>query len=620
MQSVYKSTYDGPIEVYVVDNDSSDGSQEMVMTEFPQVKLIANDQNLGFSKANNLAIRQASTHYTLILNPDTIIEERTLSCCAAFMEAHPEAGAIGVKMVDGSGTYLPESKRGFPSPLTAFFKMSGLAKLFPRSKTINRYYLGHLSSSESNPIEVLTGAFTFAKTKLLQEIGGYDEDYFMYGEDIELSYQIKERGKEIYFVPDTQIIHFKGESTKKITTSYLKNFYGAMGIYAKKRNTASTVVWSWLLSLAIMLSAIAGVLKKISLRQLRPVLDLFLLLGLAMGLRYIWAVSYFKDADYYADTPFYTIYPWILALIVFCYYLFGQYDKRHNLKHLTYGFVVSALTSLSIYSLLPLHLRFSRIVLLLVAVAAPLVLYLSRRIYNGFFNGTFSFNTDDARRVAVVGSPTSYEQIKPIVSKFSGDQSLVGRVGVTQEEDAVGMLADLNQIVNSRGINELLFCSKDMSTTEIFKNMAIVGSSVTYKVANSDNTSILGSNSKERVGEWYALDISFKIDEPFHKRTKRLLDLLFCLLLIITFPISIVVSSNRAQLFSSLLPVLFGKKSWIGYDLPDSKLAEIPALKPSAFMLQHFQESSADSHATNLWYARNFTTWSEAVRLAKLLF
>lgn len=628
LQSIYRSDFDGDIKVYVVDNASVDGSQEMVLKEFPEVHLISNKDNVGFSRANNQAIAQATTSYTLILNPDTIIQEDTLRKCVTFMESHPAAGALGVKMVDGSGTYLPESKRGFPTPLSAFYKMTGLSKLFPKSPSINHYYMGNHPEDEVNEVDVLTGAFTFARTEILQQVGGFDEDYFMYGEDIELSYQIKAQGHKIYYYPKTQIIHFKGESTRKLSSGYLKNFYGAMGIYAQKRNTASSKIWSWLLKVAILISAVAGLLKKVSLSQFRPVVDVVLLVFMARGIQQLWATWYFGDSQYYDNAIFYPTYSILALIIVFCYYLFGQYDQRHNLKHLMYAFAVSTLASLSIYSLLPLNLRSSRIILLIVTCLAPFLYYFTRRVYNGLLSKASTFNIADAKRVAIIGSENSEQKIKGIVSKFSGVDSYVGRISLNDvkgndENLGLGTLDDLNEIVRSRGINELVFCSRDLPTKDIFRSMSAVGNSVTFKVANNDNTTILGSSSKERVGEWYAMDISFRIDEPFHRRTKRLLDVMMSLLVMIGFLFVLLFSRHASKLFTNSFSVLMGKKTWIGYSLPDSQINALPVLNACIFHLDEISGSGngpEDRHASNLYYAKNFTTWSEAAELAKIYF
>ncbi|HNG90806.1 MAG TPA: glycosyltransferase family 2 protein, partial [Saprospiraceae bacterium] len=196
-------------EVWVVDNNSVDGSVQMVREKFPEVHLIANADNPGFAVANNQAIRSSSGEYVLLLNPDTVVEEDSFSKCLSFMDAQPDAGALGVKLIDGSGKYLPESKRGFPSPWVAFCKTFGLSALFPRSRTFNRYYLGHLDENHTHEVDVLVGCFMFMRRAALDRSGLLDEAFFMYGEDIDLSYRIVQAGYRNYYLPDTKIIHYK---------------------------------------------------------------------------------------------------------------------------------------------------------------------------------------------------------------------------------------------------------------------------------------------------------------------------------------------------------------------------------------------------------------------------
>ncbi|MEZ4985741.1 MAG: glycosyltransferase family 2 protein [Saprospiraceae bacterium] len=209
-------------EVFVVDNNSVDDSVAVVREKFPEVKLIANADNPGFSIANNQAIRQSKGQYVLLLNPDTVVEEDTFEKCIAFMDAHPEAGAVGVRMIDGAGKFLPESKRGFPSPWVAFAKSFGLSALFPTSRLFNHYHLGYLNEMETHEIEVLAGAFMFMRRAALDKAGLLDEAFFMYGEDIDLSYRIVLAGYKNYYLPETSIIHYKGESTKKGSLNYGK--------------------------------------------------------------------------------------------------------------------------------------------------------------------------------------------------------------------------------------------------------------------------------------------------------------------------------------------------------------------------------------------------------------
>jgi O-antigen biosynthesis protein len=234
LYSVIRAASGIETEVFVVDNNSSDGSAEMVTRSFPEITLIANTTNPGFSRANNQAITHAKGEYILFLNPDTLVREETFRVCMDFMESHPGAGAMGVKMINGKERYLPESKRAVPSPLVAFYKISGLTAIFPRSKRFGRYYLGHLDKDSTHRIEVLTGAFFFTRREVLDRSGWFDEDFFMYGEDIDLSCRILRNGYSIWYHPATSIIHYKGESTRKSTINYVLIFYRAMIIYTKK--------------------------------------------------------------------------------------------------------------------------------------------------------------------------------------------------------------------------------------------------------------------------------------------------------------------------------------------------------------------------------------------------
>ncbi|NBQ48979.1 MAG: glycosyltransferase family 2 protein, partial [Sphingobacteriia bacterium] len=215
LYSVFKATEHLESEVFVVDNNSVDGSAALIRERFPQVIFIQNSQNLGFSAANNQALRLAQGKYALLLNPDTVVQEDTFTKTLAFMDAHPDAGGLGIRMVDGKGCFLPESKRGLPTPAVAFYKIFGLAKLFPQSQTFGQYHLTYLDKEKTQPVEILSGAFMLMRKEALDKAGLLDETFFMYGEDIDLSYRLTRAGYQNYYFADSSIIHYKGESTKK---------------------------------------------------------------------------------------------------------------------------------------------------------------------------------------------------------------------------------------------------------------------------------------------------------------------------------------------------------------------------------------------------------------------
>lgn len=220
-------------EIIVVDNNSSDESCAMVKTRFPGVKLIINHDNLGFPKGNNRAVAEAKGEYLCILNPDTVVAEDTFEKLLAFAASKTDVGIVGCKLIDGSGNFLPESKRGIPTPWVSFTKIFGLYRIFPQNSWFNRYYAQHLSAGQSGKVDILVGAFMVIKRSLYNEIGGFDEDCFMYSDDIDLSYVVLQNGKSNYYFHGTTVIHYKGESTIKDAT-YMKRFRQAMNFFYKK--------------------------------------------------------------------------------------------------------------------------------------------------------------------------------------------------------------------------------------------------------------------------------------------------------------------------------------------------------------------------------------------------
>lgn len=235
LNSILDSNIAFAYEIFIVDNNSTDHSIEYLKSKFSQenIHFIENRTNPGFSKANNQAILLAKGEYLLLLNPDTVVGENVLSNVCLFMDSTPISGAVGVKMIDGSGRFLPESKRGFPSPWASFCKIFGLASIFPKSKLLGEYNLLYLDEDSIHEISILAGAFMMIRKETLDKVGLLDEAFFMYGEDIDLSYRIQQAGYKNYYLPE-RIIHYKGESTNKGDTKYINAFYGAMKIFYNK--------------------------------------------------------------------------------------------------------------------------------------------------------------------------------------------------------------------------------------------------------------------------------------------------------------------------------------------------------------------------------------------------
>ncbi len=247
-------------QVYVVDNCSADDSVEYLQARFKNITIIGNAENLGFSRANNIAIRCTSSEYVLLLNPDTLVSEEAIRRSMEFMDTHPSAGVLGVRMLNTDGSVAKESRRGVPSPATAFYKMCGLCDRFPQNKTFAHYYMSYLPWDKAEKIEIVSGAFCMLRRAALEEAGGLDEDFFMYGEDIDLSYRIGNNGWDVWYYP-VDILHYKGESTRKTSFRYVHVFYQAMSIFFNKHYSHLSILFTIPIKCAIYSKAFQALVK-----------------------------------------------------------------------------------------------------------------------------------------------------------------------------------------------------------------------------------------------------------------------------------------------------------------------------------------------------------------------
>jgi GT2 family glycosyltransferase len=403
-------------EVYMVDNNSVDGSVSMVQDRFSWVHCIANKENVGFSKANNQAMRLAKGEYVLLLNPDTVVEEDTFKKVIEFMDAHPDAGGLGVKMVDGKGIFLPESKRGLPSPETSFYKIFGISKVFPRSARFNRYHLGHLSNEEVHEIEILSGAFMLMRKKTLDKVGMLDEEFFMYGEDVDLSWRIILGGWKNYYYPGTRIIHYKGESTKKGSLNYVFVFYNAMAIFARKHfSQKHAATYSAIIRMAIWMRAFIAVLSRFVKRVSLPLADGALLYFSMLSIKNVYAVSQHKVYDVALVMPAFLAY---IAVWIAAVWIGGGYDKPLKPLRTLKPVAVGTAVILIAYSLLPENLRFSRALILLAMLDAVFVFVVNRTLWNLILHRSAGWRVKSDANVVIVGSASEVNRVKQMLEQI----------------------------------------------------------------------------------------------------------------------------------------------------------------------------------------------------------
>lgn len=618
--SVQKATKNLTTETFVVDNNSVDDSVHMVAEKFPDVHLIANQDNPGFSTANNQAIRLAKGQYILLLNPDTLVEEDTFDKCVAFMDNHPDAGGLGVKMIDGSGNFLPESKRGLPTPMTAFYKTFGLSKLFPKSPTFNRYHLGFLDPNQTHEVEVLAGAFMLMRKSVLDKIGLLDETFFMYGEDIDLSYRIIKGGYKNYYFADTTIIHYKGESTKKGSLNYVKVFYNAMIIFAKKHfQGEQATLFVAILQLAIYFRASLTVISNLFKKIYLPLLDALFLFGGMYWLKDFWATAYFDDVDYYESSFLYFNVPLYISVWLGSVYFNGGYDDRNNIKKLVKGLVSGSILLAAIYGFLPLEYRTSRMLLLLGAVWAIISTFSIRTILHFIKHKNLSVGQSPIRNLIIVGEKTEAERALELLNKADIPQNFIGIVSPasTTNDIYLSHINNLKEVVQIYQVNEIIFCSKDVSAQAIMHWMTQLGNGVEYRIVPKETMSIIGSNSKNTPGELYTVDIRYKITDAVQRRSKRLTDILIALILGFTYPIVFLFVQTKFSFLKNIFSVLLGQKTWVGY-FNNNQINDLPTIRVGVLSpITHFIDNQLDEvtiQRLNFFYARDYD-WTKDLEI-----
>ncbi|NEN24861.1 glycosyltransferase [Cryomorpha ignava] len=611
LHSVLRASENMDCEVFVVDNDSVDGSVEMVRQKFPWVKLIANKENLGFSKANNQAMKIASGRYVLLLNPDTLVEEDTFVKSVEFMDSHPDAGGLGVKMIDGKGRFLPESKRGLPTPAVAFYKIFGLSALFPKSKVFGQYHLGYLDKDEIHEIPILSGAFILMRKETLDKVGLLDEAFFMYGEDIDLSYRIVLGGYKNYYFPDTRIIHYKGESTKKSSVNYVFVFYRAMLIFANKHFSARLAkTYSFLINMAIYLRASIAIASRFVKKAVVPVLDAIMIFATLLYSKSIYQnyshIEYHPQMIYYGFAAY--TFVWMGSV-----FLNGGYDKPVNLLRILRGVLIGTIVILASYALLPENLRFSRALILLGTVSTALVYILFRAMLHFLRFDNYRLGRPMQQRVGIVANTAEFTRIRNLLEEAGNPIKSIFQISPQEPSEGNASQADrLQEVTEVYKLDTVIFSGEDVPSHRIISLMASVErKKMDFKIAPPESLYIIGSNSIEKGGDLFIMDID-AVSKPKNKRKKRLLDFLLSFVLLIGLPVLIWGVKNKLGFLTNIFSVLFGQKSWVGYSVAQSTDLQLPNLKKGVLgpldRLKRIKAPDETAKKLNAVYAREYST------------
>lgn len=579
LASVYRALHGLTGEVFVVDNASEDGSVEMVRSKFPAVHLIENPANVGFARANNVALKKARGRYLLLLNPDTVVQEDTFTVMVRFLDAHPEAGLAGCKILNPDGSFQLPCRRSFPTPWVAFTKIFGLSALFPKSRLFGRYNLTYLDPDETYPVDAVSGSFMMLRREVYEKVGGLDEAFFMYGEDLDWCYRIQQAGYRVYYVPTTQIIHFKGESTKRSDIDEIRMFYQAMQLFVEKHFSSSLFVEVFL-SIGITLRAALAMLRRMSQPVLIALVDCVLVDLVLIASEYLYFGHVFGYPSY-AYPIVWTVPPLIVAGSM---YFMGVYTTyRHSVSRSALAVIVSYLI-VSATVFFAKNFAFSRAVVL-IAGAITFVVLPGWRVMLQAVTGRRSGarRTLFGRPTVIVGTgPAAQEVLRRLRARVDNGYDVVGFVATHRRNigekiagvEVVGSIDNVAKVLDERKVREVIFSTDGLSYQDILSVIARSNrSGVNFRLVPTSLEAIIGKPSIDELDTLPLVEIDYNIHKPGHRLAKRLFDLVVSGAGMLLYPVARVCARPGRSMWHAvlLLPQVFlGRISLVGRPLDDT--------------------------------------------------
>jgi len=613
-------------EIFVVDNASDDGSVDMMRADFPDVHLIANSVNAGFAKANNQALTLSTGRYLLLLNPDTLIQEDTIRTLIRFFEEHADAGMAGCKILNPDGTLQLPCRRSFPTPWVAFTKVSGLSALFPKSKIFAKYNLTYLDPDDTYEVDAISGSFMMLRRSVYEAIGGLDESFFMYGEDLDWCYRVQQSGWKLYYVPDTKIIHYKGESTKRSSIDEVKVFYNAMRLFVRKHHTGS-FAFEALIQLGIKLRRVVAALMHTGKPFLLMAVDMAIVTAMIALARLMWKGAAYQFPPY--------AFPWVFlfpsAVIALMLTGAGVYGTHRLSLSRSFTGVLLGFVLISSLTAFVKDFAFSRGIMV-ISGALSIVLIPGWRLLMRVlgFGGVSSRKTLFGRRTLIVGAEAAgQEVVKKLRTRVGDGYSLVGfidvnyqRVGTSlQDVPILGSIDNIGKIIDDHRITEVIFSTDAISYTTILSVIANnSGRSVNFRLVPTTMEVIIGKASIDQLDEMPFVDIEYNIGKTGNRAVKRIADIVLVLVLLICvapfvyFLRSLVKGSlpSAAAFFVNAPGILAGRLSIVGRErAPDAEQGSTRIFlgKPGTtgiVQIQPNQHLSRDEKERyELYYAKN---------------
>lgn len=632
IHSIKKASANLQTEIIVVDNASDDGSVELIREKFPEVNLISNPTNLGFSRANNIGLKTASGKYFLLINPDTLVAEDTFEKMIKFFEENADAGLAGCKILNPDGSLQLACRRSFPGPWTSFTKVTGLSNLFPSSKLFARYNLTYLDENQTYEVDAISGSFMMMKREVYEKIGGFDEEFFMYGEDLDLCYRIQKAGFKVFYVHTTQIIHYKGESTKRSNLDETKIFYNAMHLFVKKHLSSSFLVEAILQS-AIGFRKLFAFIGKRKLIFNSVILD-FVLFNVCLFISQSIYQDFNPNWGGFPSNAIPIVYTVPAILQIIAASAIGAYE-RNRLSVLK--IIISLLISLPILTSLTFFFKqfaFSRAVVLICYLFVLVIFILWRIIAKLGFKIGLGVIGGKQKRTLVVGiNSNSLAVANKLRIKKTDFRNIIGLISSSNKDvgvkidsyEVVGTDQNLSKVIKEKNINEIIFSSGDLSYN---KMMQIVSESrnenVDFKVVGNDLDFIVGKTAVSILDDIPLFDLNYNLVNPQIRFIKRLFDIVLSLLaLFLVYPFIYFkkkVTKNHSEFIKFVLQfpsVVLGKASFVG---PEKTYQDNqPFLGKRGLTGYWFLEDGTeeDKEKLDFYYAKNQNIWMDIEIITK---
>ncbi len=554
LHSIERALKGIPHEIFVVDNASVDGSVAFIRQHFPGVKLIASPENLGFARANNLALQQVRGEFVVLINPDTVVQEDTFQKLLQFFEETPDASAATCKIINPDGTFSVDCRHAIPTPMIAFWKVTGLSRLFPRSRLFGQYNLTYLDPDQTYPVPAISGSFMMIKKEVLDRVGHFDERFFMYCEDIDLCHRINLEGFKIYYVPTTQIIHYKGESTKKNNLDYVITFNKALyQFFQKYYAPRSLFLFRWIIVLGIILRGIFIYIKNFLEIYFPLVLDVIILNAVVL-VSFIVRME-FKNGFHWEN---YWEQYWVInaiSTLIFlgaAFYLEVYPRKRLSIQEILKANGITFLFLAALTFFLK-QFAFSRMVVLIAAVFSPALMLGWRAILRRFYRGDASAWGRDLfiKPTVLVGDGeetlTLFKKIRALrdVSyELRGVVTLTNDIRMFEAADipVLGQLDHLGEVIRIHRIRQVIFNAPSLSYEQILGAMSSIRRpDVEYKLVASRLDFLVGKSSIEKLEDYPLVEIDYAVGRPFNRFVKRVMDIGIAFLwLMLVLPVAAV--------------------------------------------------------------------------------